>query len=94
MRMGRLLLQMLKPPGSSAAPFCLLDTVPAALFTSSIVPTVKNHISPGHSLRCLICALWFAGVRGSNPELLWLGLCGAATPCAGDTGEGFVTVGR
>ena len=91
---SRLLLQMLKPPGSSAAPFCLLDTGPAALFTSSIVPTVKNHISPGCSLRCLICALWFAGVRGSNPELLWLGLCGAATPCAGDTGGGFVTVGR
>lgn len=34
----------------------------------------QNHISPGHSLCCLICALSFAGVRGSNRRLLWLGL--------------------
>ena len=34
----------------------------------------QNHISPSHSLCGLICALSFAGLRGSSPRLLWPGL--------------------
>lgn len=65
-------LQLLRPLGSSLASNCPLDTVPTAVFISSIVSTVKIRFLPAaHCVARFAHCLFFHLCLGFKPQRAW-----------------------